>query len=145
MMWFLKHTNALCEEQGGFLPVVGTNDTIGKFLSNVYDNINNGHPTLSIFFDLKKAFVTIDHSELLRKLNYLGFCRNSFHLLKDYLSNRTQHTRINGITSEEYPMTCGVPQGSTLGPLLFIFYINDLPIFINGVKIRLYAGDSLFH
>lgn len=67
MMRFLTNTDTLSEEQGGFLPTLGTNNTISKFLAEVLDSNNNGYPTLSIFLDLQKAFETIDLAILLRK------------------------------------------------------------------------------
>lgn len=75
----------------------------------------------------------------------MGFIGNTFKLLGHYLKLRTQITKVNNTKSELKPITCGVPQGSTLCPLLFILYINDLPYFIRGVQLKLYADDTVFY
>jgi hypothetical protein len=91
---------------------------------------------------LKKAFDTIEHEILPGKLNRYGFSNQTVELFRNYLSGRTQITVINNISSGSCEITCGVPQGSILGPLLFLLYINDIPkcqLVSNG---RLFADDT---
>ena len=82
-----------------------------------------------MFIDLKKAFDTVNHKILCRKLNYYGFRGGSKQLIRYFLENRKQYVSINGFDSLTKPMNCGVTQGSSLAPLLFLIYIND---YING-------------
>lgn len=144
-MYHLVTNHMLAEEQGGFLPKSGIHSTIGKFLGDIYCNINPGNSTIAISFDLKKAFGTIDDSILLKKIDLLGFCGNTFRLLENYTTNRFQTTKVNNTISSNSPLTHGVPQGSTLGPLLFILYIYDLSQVIDGIDIQLYADDTVFY
>ena len=83
--------------------------------------------TVAIFLDVRKAFDSISHSILLKKLEHYGILGVENFWLKNYLENRTQRVKIGQVTSDENLITCGVPQGSILGPLLFILYVNDLP------------------
>ena len=94
-----------------------------------------------MFLDLAKAFDTVDHNILLSKLAKYGIRGLPHQLLKSYLTNRKQYTVVNGKQSSERSITCGVPQGSTLGPLLFIIYMNDLPQASNFCT-RLFADDT---
>ena len=91
-----------------------------------YDCINERKTTKAIFIDFRKAFDTINHEILLQKLSKIGFKLNSIEWFKDYLTDRTQTTLANGTTSDLIRVNCHVPEGSILGPLLFIFYINDI-------------------
>ena len=75
---------------------------------------------------MAKAFDTVNHTLLLKKLDKLGFTGNLWKLMEDYLKNRKQKTIVNGITSQAKNVQCGIPQGSTVSPLLFILYMNDL-------------------
>ena len=107
------------------------------------DHIRNltfkGHYVGMVLLDLQKAFDTVDHDILLNKLEIMGL--NSSEWFKSYLKGRTQVVIANETRSESGTVTCGVPQGSLLGPLLFLCYVNDMPISIK-CKLLLYADDS---
>ena len=99
-----------------------------------------------VFVDLKKAFEIVDHDILLRKLSHYGTKNNEHKWFLSYLGNRRQCCRVNGITSDVENITCGVPQGSFLGPLPFLLYINDLTFALKCSKVTMYADDtSLAH
>jgi hypothetical protein len=92
-----------------------------------------------VLIDLQKAFDTVDHVILLKKLEAMGV--SSVAWFKSYLSSRTQIVNVNQVDSTPLSITCGVPQGSILGPLLFLCYVNDMPISVD-CKLILYADDS---
>ena len=105
-------------------------------------NIDNGLVNGVVFIDLKKAFDTIDHDIMMLKLENYGVERNSLTWFISYLTDRTQKCLVNGQLSKSVPITCGVPQRSKLGPLLFLVYINDLPNCLNHTTARMYADDT---
>ena len=102
-------------------------------------NIDNGLLNGVVFIDLKKAFDTIDHEIILRKMSYFGADLKWF---QSYLGNRSQMCNVNGNLSLARTITCGVPQGSILGPLLFLMYINDLPNCLLNASSRMFADDT---
>ena len=105
-------------------------------------NIDNGLLNGVVFIDLTKAFDTIDHEIILRKMSYLGVDQAAIKWFSSYLSGRTQRCNVSGKLSSARTLSCGVPQGSILGPLLFLIYINDLPNSLRGAVPRMFADDT---
>lgn len=142
---FLADSNFFSNCQCGFRPLLGVENSIDKLLQYTYNSFNGNKFVLTIFYDLCKAFDTIDHGLLLDKLKGAGLSSKPLKLMTDYLSNRSQRCIVNNIISNSNKIICGVPQGSTLGPLLFIIYINDMVNYIKNVEISLYADDTAFY
>ena len=139
---FLNEKKLIFKYQFGFRESHSTGLALTEITDNIKNSIDNNGYTVGIFLDLCKAFDTVDHSTLLSKLTYYGIRGQALQLIKSYLSDRTQYTVINGVKSEIKPVTCGVPQGSVLGPLLFLLYINDIGSCISTNIPRLFADDT---
>ena len=142
---FLDSKGIISDSQFGFRKGHSTANAI-QYSSNIINNsIKNKKHILGIFIDLSKAFDTLDHTILLQKLENYGIRGIANELLKSYLTNRQQYTSILNETSSTEPIKYGVPQGSVLGPLLFLLYINDIINCITAdenIKLVLYADDT---
>lgn len=141
---FLEANNLLSEKQGGFRKNHSTMDTVSEFTDDIFLGINEGLKTVAVFIDLRKAFDTVNHTILTSKLKYIGLALFE-PWINDYLSSRIQCTFANNTLSTKTKVVCGVPQGSILGPLLFLIYINDMEEITKELKVRLYADDTVIY
>ncbi|CAB3990185.1 Hypothetical predicted protein, partial [Paramuricea clavata] len=139
---YLNNNNPISTSQSGFRSLHSTLTALIEATDNWSINIDKGLLNGVIFIDLKKAFDTIDHTILLRKLRIYGVDENGIKFFESYLNNRSQRYCVNGELSETAKITCGVPQVSNLGPLLFLIYINDLPNCLDRASPRMFADDT---
>ena len=143
---FLAEHNIISKKQYGFREKYSTYMAIIDLVDKISNNIDIKKHSIGIFLDLSKAFDTIDHQILLRKLQRYGVRGIACDWFKSYLENRVQYVSYNTKDSDYMKIMCGVPQGSILGPLLFIFYINDIVKVSTVLNPVLFADDtSLFH
>ena len=138
---FLNNNGLISKNQSGFRPGESTIYQLIDITSNIYNSFEKHDETRALFLDISKAFDKVWHAGLLHKLKCNGISGNLYNLLENYLQNRQQRVVLNGICSDWKNLEAGVPQGSVLGPLLFLIYINDLTDNISS-EMRLFADDS---
>ena len=139
----LHQLDFLYQHQYGFRRGHSTEQAITQLNNWVLESMDEGKVTGLLFIDISKAFDSLNHKVLLRKLEHLGLSERSLRLFRSYLTDRKQSVLINGEFSEPRTITLDVPQGSILGPLLFNMYINSLPNAVKKTRMILYADDAV--
>jgi retron-type reverse transcriptase len=139
---FIEKRNIFYNKQFGFRPKHSTDHAILSIIDKIQKAIDERDYSCGIFLDLSKAFDTVNHQILINKLKHYGIRGVAINWLISYLSNRKQLVSIGNVTSDQEIISCGVPQGSVLGPLLFLLYINDFDQCSDLLDFHLFADDA---
>jgi exonuclease III len=145
LLEFIEQNNILCDGQSGFRKRHSCETALNLIVAGWKEKLDEGRSVLAVYLDLKRAFETIDRKILLKKLHKYGIRGTELKWFESYLEGRYQRTLYNKNYSDEEEITLGVPQGSTLGPLLFILYVNDIVATIQHCTINLFADDTLIY
>ena len=145
LIFYLASNNLLHSTQSGFRPNHSCETALLQMTSKCLDAINNSHMIGMVMIDFRKAFDLVDHKLLLKKLKYYKISEETISWFSSYLLERKQKVFVNNTFSDSGDILCGVPQGSILGPLLFLIFINDLPLHIDNVLTDLYADDTTLY
>ena len=139
---FLRDNNLLYELKSAFRPGHSTETALIRLTDQILMNMDNDNVTGLVLIDFRKAFDVIDHELLLKKLSIYGATPSSVAWFKSYLSERKQFISLGKTTSEQLTVKQGVPQGSILGPVLFLLFVNDMPLHVQKSTIDVYADDT---
>ena len=143
----MQHANIydiLYALQHGFRNKLSCETQLLEFVQDLANNMQNGSQTDILVMDFSKAFDKVGHNRLVKKMEYYGVRGKTNNWIRSFLSNRSQTVVLEGERSHSASVISGVPQGSVLGPCLFLFYINDLPVGISS-KVRLFADDTIVY
>ena len=139
---YIEKHKIIFEFQFGFRKGHSIAQAITEITNTLRKAIDNNLYTCGVFLDFSKAFDTVNHLILLNKLEAYGIRGIPLSWFQSYLSNRKQHVALGEVESPKQTMLCGIPQGSTLGPLLFLIYINDLPNCSEKLCFKIFADDT---
>lgn len=139
---YLNQKKFFSENQYGFRPKSSTLSATVDLVNQIKSNIDKKLFVLGVFIDLKKAFDTISHLKLIQKLTNMAISGTALKILQSYLENRSQVVKIGNFTSSTHSITFGIPQGSILGPLLFLIYVNNISNIGLSGHVTLYADDT---
>ena len=144
MMFFIDN-DFISIDQFAFLKHHSTISCLHRMLDDCLKAINESELVGACFLDIQKCFDTIDHDLLLKKLSKYGIKENELKWFDDYLNDRTQVVSCNGVVSKKKSLSIGVPQGSSLGPFLFLIFINDLSQSVPDGYINMFADDVVIY
>lgn len=133
---YVEKHDLISRNQFGFRSGMSTNDAIAALTGEIYGHVDQSRPAMCVFLDLARAFDTVDHKQLLETLHDYGIRGNAHQLFESYLKGRTQVVKINGSYSSEAEVVYGIPQGTVIGPLLFLIYMDGV--------LRMHFKGSMF-
>ena len=142
---YLDANGLLCENQHGFRAMHSCESQLLITTTDFINSFDNKTPLDAIILDFAKAFDVVSHKKLITKMHALGINSSIIEWVKSWLKDRTHRISLGNSLSNPRPVTSGVPQGSVLGPLLFLIFINDMPLQVKHSELRLFADDSLLY
>lgn len=145
LMKHLNHNNLLYNRQHGFRSKLSCETQLLEFTADVLKMVQDRKQCDTIVMDFSKAFDKVSHDRLLYKLDRAGIDPKARQWIKSFLTGRSQRVVIDGEASDSVPVTSGVPQGSVLGPILFLIFIDDLPLYTKSSQVRLFADDTIVY
>ncbi len=145
LMEYIEKNHLLTKRQSGYRKMHSCETALNLVIVNWKEAKDNNESILCVFLDLKRAFETIDRQKLIQKLKKFGINNCALKWFESYLDGRKQVTKVNGQISRPRDNRIGIPQGSIIGAILFIIYINDMPEVLSEVAINLFADDTLLY